>query len=193
MLILFDTITDEGQRKKIEDMYVKYSRDMFKVAYNILNDYQLAQDAVQSAFINIINYIEKISDYDCNKIRALVVIIVRNISINMYNKIKRQKNLFIEDADEFFHDDSEPFDEKIINSDIFRRVSEKVKELKTEYADIISLKYYYGYSNKDIANLLNITEDNVRVRLYRARQSLKNALYEYKGDVEIWKTFTMKS
>ncbi|WP_434577833.1 RNA polymerase sigma factor [Thermoanaerobacterium thermosaccharolyticum] len=185
MLILFDTITDEGQRKKIEDMYVKYSRDMFKVAYNILNDYQLAQDAVQSAFINIINYIEKISDYDCNKIRALVVIIVRNISINMYNKIKRQKNLFIEDADEFFHDDSEPFDEKIINGDIFNRVSEKVKELKTEYADIISLKYYYGYSDKDIANLLNITQNNVRVRLHRARQSLKNALYEYKGDVEI--------
>ncbi len=51
-------------------------------------------------------------------------------------------------------------------------ISRKLAEIKEEYADMLSLKYYYGYSNNEIAGILSISEGNVRIRLMRARKAL---------------------
>jgi RNA polymerase sigma-70 factor (ECF subfamily) len=42
----------------------------------------------------------------------------------------------------------------------------------------LSLKYDAGYSYKEIANILDITEENVKKRLYRARNKLKEIMSE---------------
>lgn len=93
MVLFLAAIENKQDRNKVEALYVRYSKEMFKVAYRVLNDYQLAQDAVQTAFINIINNLEKIDEIDCNKTRAFVVIIARNISINLYRKKKKICNM----------------------------------------------------------------------------------------------------
>ena len=163
---------DEYSQSKLEALYARYSKDMFRVAYGILNDYHLAEDAVQSAFINLSACLNKIEDMNCNKTRAFVVIIVRNISINLYRKRKKQNDIALEDIENIFPDGGVPVDERIINAEMFNRVSAKIQELNTVYSDIISLKYFYHYSDIEIAKMLNITQENARVRLHRARQSL---------------------
>jgi RNA polymerase sigma-70 factor (ECF subfamily) len=62
-------------------------------------------------------------------------------------------------------------------------MAEQLKKINPIYIDAITLKYYYGYSNDEIAELLNISEGNIRVRLHRAKQALKEILQE--GDFEI--------
>lgn len=178
MLIFFAAIEDEYSRKKLEALYTKYSRAMLKVAYRILDDDQLAQDAVQSAFVNLIDCLDKIEEINCNKTRAFVVIIIRNISINLYRKRRRQNDISLEDIEDILPDDGGPIDKKIIDAEMFSRVASKIRELRTAYSDIISLKYFYHYSDGEIARLLNITQENVRVRLHRARQSLIKILLE---------------
>ena len=49
---------------KLEKLYLSYNKVMYKVAYGILNDHQLAQDAVQMAFVKIIDNVEKIDEVD---------------------------------------------------------------------------------------------------------------------------------
>ena len=80
MLIIFAAIQNKENRSRLEALYEEHASRMYKVAYRILNDEHLAQDAVQEAFINISNNLEKIIGTDCNKIKALFVIIVRNVS-----------------------------------------------------------------------------------------------------------------
>lgn len=172
MPLFLAAFRDEYSQSKLEALYARYSKDMFRVAYGILNDYHLAEDAVQSAFINLSGCLNKIEDMNCNKTRAFVVIIVRNISINLYRKRKKQNDIALEDIEDILPDGGEPVDEKIINAEMFSRVSAKIQELNTVYSDIISLKYFYHYSDSEIAKMLNITQENVRVRLHRARQSL---------------------
>ena len=179
MLLFLATIKDENSKKKLEALYLKYKKDMFNVAYRILDDYQLAQDAVQTAFINIMDNLDKIENIYCNKTRAFVIIIVRNISINLYKKRKKH----IEDIDDTLPDDKQMIDEMIIDADIFSKISSKIRELRPDYSDIISLniislKYFYHYSDVEIARLLNITPGNVRVRLHRAKQRLIMLLSE---------------
>lgn len=86
MLFFVAIIEDEQSKSKPESLYTKYGKDMFRVAYRILNDYQLAQDAVQVAFIKLIDNIDKIDEVNSNKTRAFAVIVVRNISINIYRE-----------------------------------------------------------------------------------------------------------
>lgn len=172
MLAFFAAIKDENSRSKLEALYIKYKNDMFKVAYSILNDYQLAQDAVHSAFINLADNLDKIEEINCNKTRSFVVIIIKNVSINLYRKRKKQNCIMLENIDNILPDDSESIDERIINADMFNLISSRIQQLNTAYSDIISLKYFYHYSDNEIAKLLNITPENTRVRLHRARKSL---------------------
>lgn len=79
MLIFLAIIENEHGRGKLEALYIKYCNDMFRVAYRVLKDWYLAQDAVQTAFLKLADNLDKIDEINCNKTRAFVVIIVRNI------------------------------------------------------------------------------------------------------------------
>ena len=133
---------------------------------------QFNDEVLQSAFVNLINCLDKIEEINSNKTRAYLVIIVRNISIDLYRKRNKQYDIVLDDIEDILPDGSMPLDEKIINAEMFSRISSKIQELHKAYSDIISLKYFYSHSDSEIAKLLNITQENVRIRLYRARQSL---------------------
>ena len=53
---------------------------------------------------------------------------------------------------------------------------EAVEQLPSHYRAVIYLYYYEGYSQKEIAELLQLPEATVRTRLFRARGKLKSHL-----------------
>jgi RNA polymerase sigma-70 factor (ECF subfamily) len=162
----------KGSARKLEDLYLNYNRILYKIAYGILKEHQFAQDAVQMTFIRIIENIKKIGEINCNKTKAFVVIICRNISYNIYNKRKHSSTLPIDEFDEVMPDNSFDLDEQLISRDRLSLLKGKIKLLYEPYADIITLKYIFEYSEKEISKMLDISEQNVRVRLNRAKNSL---------------------
>lgn len=178
MLIIFAAIQNKENRSLLEALYEEHASGMYKIAYRILNDEHLSQDAVQEAFINISNNLEKIMRNDCNKIRALFVIIVRNISIDIYRLRKKQSSLSFEEFEEVLPESGPSVEEILMNNEAFTKVTEKIKELHPPYADILSLKFFYHYEDEEISRILNITPENIRTRLHRARKSLIKLLYQ---------------
>lgn len=178
MLMLLTSMEKGENKNKLEALYIKYKKDMFYVAYNILKDEYLAQDAVQLAFINLINNLDKIDEIKCNKTKAFAVIIVRNISINLYRKKKKQKDIALEFVEGTLFENNVSIDEKLIHEEMLNRVASMIKELPLAYSDVLSLKYFYDYSDKEIAKLLDITPENARIRLYRAKQKLMKLLLQ---------------
>ena len=173
---------------KLESLYSKYSGLMYSTAFRILNDHQLAQDAVQMSFVKIIKNNKIINDIECNKTKTLMVIICRNISIDLYNKRKRSNTIIIEEINEYMPDYVFNIDEQMIKDESLTVLKEKIRLLHQPYADIISLKYFYDYSDSEIAKILDISEQNARVRLHRAKNSLINLIKadeEKKGDVAL--------
>ena len=51
-------------------------------------------------------------------------------------------------------------------------------KLPEKYRIVIHLFYYEDYSVKEIAQILNLTESNIKVRLNRGRKLLKKSLRE---------------
>lgn len=86
MLITGIVMDNEPVRNKIEEIYREYRKLLFYTAYSILKDYHEAEDVVHMAIIKVCEYLDKIDDIKCNKTKAFLVIIVRNIAINVYNK-----------------------------------------------------------------------------------------------------------
>ena len=129
-------------------------------------------------------YLNKINEIDCNKTRAFVVIIVRNISINMYRERKRRNHTPLDGMEDALSDDSQMVDEKLISIEMLSQIASKINELHPAYSDIISLKYFYFYSDNEIAKIFNITQENVRVRLYRAKRSLIKLLSQSEEFIE---------
>lgn len=176
MLSFLFVIEDEISRNKLEEIYMRYKKIAYWTAYGILKDSYESEDVVQDAIIRIYSTIHKIDDIKCNKTRALFVIIVRNLSINIYNKRRKLENTSYEDIEVISTDLS--LDEEMINLDRTRWISDMLTKINPSYSDILTLKYYYDYSDLEISKLIGITEGNVRVKLHRARVSIKKIIEE---------------
>ncbi|MGL5259319.1 MAG: RNA polymerase sigma factor [Lachnospiraceae bacterium] len=59
---------------------------MFYATNRILKNQDSAEDAVHNAFLRVINHLEKINENDCHKTRAFLVVILKNIAIDIYRK-----------------------------------------------------------------------------------------------------------
>lgn len=170
MLLLYLTAIDSDESKdKFEVLYLKYRKQMKRIAYRILGDEHLAEDAVHNAFIKIISNLEKFNEIDCQQTRNLIVIIIRSVSIDMY----RKRNKEFENTDTSERELSVKTDFSAVEvSDILKGI----EALPQIYRDVLLLKIEYGYTDREIANLLGIKVDTVSKRLERARKQLEKHL-----------------
>jgi RNA polymerase sigma-70 factor (ECF subfamily) len=184
MLAFLSVIENDVVRSHLEELYLLYNKELVHVANKILKDYHEAEDIVQTAFIKVADYLDENIDVKCNKTKGLIVIIVRNLSINQYNKRKRRATANIDDFTNVISDESEVTPEiNILRLDQSQEVARLMDNINEGYADILTLKYLYEYTDKEIAEILSMSEGSVRTKLTRARQACKDVLggerYEY--------------
>lgn len=163
----------------IQSIYKHYCNLMFSVAFQILNDKYLAEDAVQISFYKLLHNKFSIDTISSSKTKNFLVIIVRNVSIGIYNKKKKEVLSFEENLLEVPDDNFLPID-IVINNEDADTLFKLLCSLEPQYSDIIRMKYYMEYSTKEIASIFDISEQLVRVRLFRGKKMLINLLKEYK-------------
>lgn len=170
-------IDDEPARLLFEELYLAHRHTMVCAANRILRDQMLAEDATHDAFMRILNHLEKISDPKCNKTRNFLVLIVRNIALDYIRSQKRKAETSY-DANEYAYADqrSNP-EEEYLAKEAKENIEKDIASLHPTYALVLSMKYSLGFEDREIAQMLNISHDNVRVQLSRARKQLKS-LYQ---------------
>ena len=70
-----------------------------------------------------------------------------------------------------------------IESDVDNRVLDILKNLPVKYRDVFLLKYSSNMENREIAELLRISEGNVRQRLSRGKEMIQEAINNLEGSV----------
>lgn len=175
MLSFYLTLIDtEEEKSKFEQLYLTYRQMMFFVAKQILEDSYLAEDAVHQTFLKIIDHFDKIGEIDCPKTRGFIVTIVQNQSIDLYRKRKRQEARSFDEISYQFADNKDS-DGQI---EALNPVAEAITKLPVHLAAVIRLRYSQGYSPKEIAKILDISEQNVYKRIQRAKEQLSTILKE---------------
>ena len=100
--------------------------------------------------------------------------IANNILIDYYRKASTKLNTKSEVNN--LVDRNTAIEDKLIDEDISDHIRGVLKRLKPREQEIINLKFYEGFTNKSIAEELNISETNVGTILYRAMQKIKKIL-----------------
>ena len=78
----------EEDINKIEKLYSVHGKEMYAIAYRILKDENSAEDVVQQSFVKIMDKLHRIDLSDENKTRKFLMIIARNLAIDVYNSRK---------------------------------------------------------------------------------------------------------
>ena len=178
MLTLYLALIDEPSGKeKFVQIYNAYKSLMFRVAMSVLHNPALAEEAVQESFLKIAKKISYFSEPVCSKSASLIVIIVRNTSIDCLRKEKPGTALPYDEAIDISQDIQMPDITDILPGGI-GTLTDIINSMDKIYGDVLKLKYIYGYSNSEIGELLGITAKNVNMRAYRARFILKTKLEE---------------
>jgi len=163
------TFASESDRNKFECIYEKYKRLMWTKAFDILKDHALAEDAVSEAFIRAYKNLHKIGEPDSPQTASFLVTIVKNVAINIYNREKRVTSIDIAE-----HDEADDFnlEEQVASKDEAGLAIKLIDQLREELKAVFLLKYAHDLPHKEIARVLGITENNVTVRLHRAKTKL---------------------
>lgn len=174
---------DNDLGRRMEELYRRYRSPMLRVALAVLRDEGLAEDAVQQSFLKIFQNFEKIDWEDCNKTRSFIVILVRNTAIDLYRRRKKERVISFEELERPLPDLKDPVDERVISALEGERAARLLAELEERYRNLLILRYYHGYRNKEIAELLGLTQAQVALGLHRGKEQLRKKLAEG-GDVQ---------
>ena len=152
----------------IEDCYRLYEQKMYRVAYSILHDESLAEDAVQDAFLKLIRHKVHFE-------KRYIITVIRNASINIYNKRKSENKIVsFSDNLEKISDAAEPDLESI--QDTGAECTPLMNKLPDKYYDVVDCLVIHEYSVSETAGKLGITEANVRKRYERAKKMMRKNL-----------------
>ena len=164
-------LKDAGDKKiKFQQLYEQYRHLMFYVAKDILKDEHLAEDAVQEALLRISKNLHKIDDVGSSKTRNFVAIVTRNVAITMANQRWKEGNI------EFCMEKGDSTSLNISQESLDKTILEYVIQLPQIYRDSLYLYYIYGYSFREISQLLSVSVEVVKKRTQRARAMLKKML-----------------
>jgi RNA polymerase sigma-70 factor (ECF subfamily) len=148
------------------ELFERYSNDILRYAYSIVRNTDDAKDVLQDVFLRYHRFEENFRG-DCSY-KTWLFTITRNIC---YDKLKTVK--IMKDIDTLKYEPAPGF--KI--SDLIE-LNSALGRLAPEENEIIYLKDFERYSYKEIALILEISLDNVRTKLFRAKRKLRKMLEE---------------
>ena len=176
MLGFYLSLIDEpDDKEKFAEIFRSYGNMMFSKAMSVLHNTALAEEAVQESFLKIAKNISKISEPNCSKTAAFIVIIVRNTALDM---LKSEHINDTEPLNEAIPDISSDTLSRIISNDGYNALLNAVNGLDSIYSDVLILKLVYGYDTASISKLMNIPVKTADSRIYRGKKLLMTKLEE---------------
>lgn len=165
-----------GKRKAQHELYNRYSGSMFGVALRYSRNKSEAEDVLQEAFIRIFKYIKSFEGRNQGSLSAWIKTIVINTTLS-YNR-NNKKHHYTEDVDEVQVGENPVFD---ISSDSDtderkNKIMKAMQQLPHGYRTVFNLYSLEGYTHKEIAEILDISENTSKSQLSKARKYLRNLL-----------------
>jgi len=174
-----------GNRTEFARLVDTYSPQIYRLGLKMLGNQQDAEDVLQNTFLNALTHIAGFEGraslstwlYRIAANEALMLIRKRKPNINI-------EDMQYEDADEVslpetFVDWSVLPEKELLTGEGKKAIETAVKRLPENLRMVFVLRDVEGISIKETAEILNLTEVNVKTRLLRARMALREQLSSY--------------
>jgi RNA polymerase sigma-70 factor (ECF subfamily) len=173
-----------GDRLAISELVNTYSERIYNLALRILRNHEDAEDILQETFLTVV---EKLDQFDGrSQFFTWIYRIATNASLM---KLRKKKAVFreMDDSDDFqdsfesrvFVDWSQDASLDVYDKEVKKKIDAAVNSLSDIYRSVFVLRDIEGLSIKETSEILSITQENVKIRLRRARQFLRDYLSDY--------------
>ncbi len=149
---------------------------LFRLALRITLNREEAEDVVQDTLIKIWNSRDRWQELD--SIEAYSLTIARNLSLDRIKRMDNQNGSLEEEKVERLDQSSTP-SERMIQKDKLDIVRRIIDELPEKQRSCLQLRDIEGKTYKEIADILSITEEQVKVNIFRARQTVKQRFLQF--------------
>ncbi len=156
--------------------------DVFSFVLKKVQDENDADEITVNVFSKILN---KLDLYDPDfQFKTWILTIAQNTVIDFWRKKNREN----EDASDELHEVKNQFakspEELLISEEEQAKIQKIVESMDTNYQDIIRLRFFEEKSIKEIAEELNLSVSNTKVRIMRAKKVLAQLLKDHNLDTE---------
>ena len=158
----------ESKKVRYEKLVSAYYNDIFRYAYWLSKSKQVAEDITQETFLRAWRALDSLQNPGAAK--AWLFTILRRENARLYEK-KRPVTDDIDDYSVPDIDKREP--DEILEREMLHKA---MTELEPGYRDPLLLQVIGGFSGEEIAQMLDLNNNTVMTRLFRARNKLKDRL-----------------
>lgn len=162
------------ETSRFEALYHTYRAQMMHVAYQILRDHHLAEDAVQEAFLRLSRNLHKVGGVDSRETRGFLLTITKNAALSLL-KSGPTAGLGEEEAIEDIPGPQRT-EELIFERAGFEDLVAEILALEERYRSALYLQWVMELSVGEIARLLDVPRTTVKQRLYRGKRLLRERL-----------------
>lgn len=164
--------------KAIEATAKKYEKYCYKIAYNILYNNEDSQECVNDTYLRLWKAIppEKPS-----KLSVYIGKITRNLALNMYEKLHRQKrggnqtNVVFDELENIISDRNNP-EQNLETEFVTTCINNYLKNIPKINRMVFVGRYWYMESIEEISKHLGISQSKTKSILFRTRKGLKTHL-----------------
>ncbi len=142
--------------------------DIYRYAYWLVQDKQVAEDLVQETFLRAWRALDSLKDEKAAK--SWLITILRRENARRFERKRFEMGEYEESS---ITDTVSPSTEQELENHWLRA---RINEMPVEYREPLVLQVIGGFSGEEIAELLDLNKNTVMTRLFRARNQLKEAL-----------------
>jgi len=173
-----------GETAMFEIVMRRHNQLLYRVARSVLRNDGEAEDVMQDAYVRAYEHLDQFAG------RARFSTWLTRIAVHEALARQRRGNRY-QELDSMSDREGDPMDrlatlapdpeQQASNSETRRLLEEAVEKLPDAYRTIFMLRDVEEMSTSDTAHVLDISEENVKVRLHRARALLRKSLYARAG------------
>ncbi|MCI0490718.1 MAG: sigma-70 family RNA polymerase sigma factor [Blastocatellia bacterium] len=164
--------------EEVETLFHEHHDRVFRTAYRITGSVVDAEDVLQTIFLRLVKRKRKIDlspGPESYLHRAAI-----NASLDLMRSRSRSSSVSFEEVAAATIASSGPSPEaEHANRELRRAIRQSVARLSDRTAEIVVLKYFEGYGNREIAELLGTSQMVVAVYLHRARARLRKEIGKF--------------
>jgi RNA polymerase sigma-70 factor (ECF subfamily) len=175
-VVMPDTITSTGDIPTLRALFDEFADATYTLGYRILGDRHLAEDVVQETFIKVI---QSLATY---RGEGPIGGWIYRIGYREAIAVSRKRRETVMDPDSATFTNllaPQSVEASVLQSELVAQLDRAIFELSEPVRAAFTLRDIQGLSTKEVAEILDVSESAVKMRLARAREALRLRLKEY--------------
>jgi len=164
-----------GDIDKLSMLYERYKKPLFAYFFRIIEDKEQSEDLVQTVFYRILKYRKQYRGI--GKFTTWMFGIAHNLVADTFRK-KQKLPYLKENLDKEQKDLEKDASYSVEKNEQIQLVRLSLRKLSFEKREALVLSKYHGLKYREIADILNISENSIKQRVFRAIEELRQVYFE---------------